>query len=347
MNAARSIPLRPDAPDEELVRQLAAGRQEALGPLYARYAPLIYGLAVRSLDGPAAEEVVQDVLLAVWRAAGSYDPQRGAVRPWVLQIAHYRILNELRRRSRRPQAEPDPEGLRLLELPDREPDPAELAERAESRAAVRAAMDGLPPTQRQVLNLAFFSGLTHEQVAQQLDLPLGTTKSRIRSGIQKLRVALAPSLAVAIVALGGLLTLIGVRYHDELERSAQQERGLRLVTTSDTSELHLAAAPGAPAAMHGAYRGRPGVSTAVVSLSHAPVAPKGEEYRAWVRHGASWRLLGVLRPDAAGSGLLISEGQDLAQLPDEVLVTLEPADHTGTAPGGQAMVEWTAPATGQ
>jgi len=140
MNAVRPIPLRPDAPDEELMRQLAAGQQEALGPLYARYAPLIYGLGVRSLDAPAAEEVVQDVLLSVWRAAGTYDPERGAVRSWVLQIAHYRILNELRRRSRRPKVEPDPEGLRLLELPDREPDPAELAERAESRAAVRAAL---------------------------------------------------------------------------------------------------------------------------------------------------------------------------------------------------------------
>ncbi|HEY7293930.1 MAG TPA: sigma-70 family RNA polymerase sigma factor [Dehalococcoidia bacterium] len=344
MNAVRPIPLRPDTPDEELMRQLAAGQQEALGPLYTRYAPLIYGLAVRSLDGPAAEEVVQDVLLSVWRAAGAYDPARGAVRPWLLQIAHYRILNELRRRSRRPQAEPDPEGMRLQELPDREPDPAELAERAESRAAVRAALETLPQPQRQVLNLAFFSGLTHEQVAHQLDLPLGTTKSRIRSGMRKLRVVLAPALAVAVVALGGVLTLIGVRYHNEVERSAQRERGLRLVTTSDTTELHLAAVPGAPAAMHGGYRARPGVSTAVVSISHAPAPPKGEAYRAWVRHGSTWRLLGVLHPDAAGSGLLIGEGQDLTQLPDEVQVTLEPAGHAGAVPGGSVMVDWTAAA---
>ncbi len=347
MNAVQPIPLRPDAPDEELMRQLAAGQQEALGPLYARYAPLIYGLGVRSLDAPAAEEVVQDVLLSVWRAAGTYDPERGAVRSWVLQIAHYRILNELRRRSRRPKVEPDPEGLRLLELPDREPDPAELAERAESRAAVRAALEELPPPQRQVLNLAFFSGLTHEQVAQQLDLPLGTTKSRIRSGIQKLRVVLAPALAVAIVALGGVLTVIGVRYHDELDRSAQQGRGLRLVTTSDTTELHLTAVAGAPAGVHGAYRTRPGVSTAVVSISHAPAASRGEVYRAWVRHGSAWRLLGVLRPDASGSGLLISEGQDLTQLPDEVQVTLEPAGHTGAAPGGSIVIEWAPPPGGQ
>ncbi|HLZ70765.1 MAG TPA: sigma-70 family RNA polymerase sigma factor [Dehalococcoidia bacterium] len=343
MNAARPIPLRPDTPDEELMRQLAAGHQEALGPLYARYAPLIYGIGVRSLDGPAAEEVVQDVLLSVWRAAGSYDPQRGAVRSWVLQIAHYRILNELRRRSRRPQAEPDPEGLRLLELPDREPDPAEMAERAESRAAVRAALEELPPTQRQVLNLAFFSGLTHEQVARQLDLPLGTTKSRIRSGMQKLRVALAPSLAAAILALGGLLTLFGVRYHVEQERSARQQRGLLLATTSETTELHLAAAPGAPAAVHGAYRGRPGVSTAVVSIAHAQPAPRGEAYRAWVRHGSTWRQLGVLRPDASGSALLISDGQDLTQLPDEVRVTLEPAGQHAAAPGGNTVIGWTGP----
>src|SRR3954447_13246714 len=98
-NGFHPMPLSQERTDEELMQQLAAGAQEALGPLYSRYARLIFHLAVRSLNRPAAEEIVQDVFLAVWCGAATFDPARGAFRPWVLQITHFRILNELRRRS--------------------------------------------------------------------------------------------------------------------------------------------------------------------------------------------------------------------------------------------------------
>jgi RNA polymerase sigma-70 factor (ECF subfamily) len=92
------------------MRALAAGSEDALRPLYARYAPIVFGLAAHSLERAAAEEIVQDVFLSVWRSAHQYDPARGALRPWLLQIAHYRILNELRRRSRRPRLAPRSRG---------------------------------------------------------------------------------------------------------------------------------------------------------------------------------------------------------------------------------------------
>lgn len=145
-----------DAPgDEELVLRLAAGRQEALGPLYDRYAPFIFSLAVQSLDRGAAEEIVQDVFLAVWRRADTFDPARGAFRPWILQVAHRRIANELRRRSRRPRLEPDPGGVRLAAVPDATPEPAEAVWHEHRRLAVRSAVEALPRPQREALGLAF------------------------------------------------------------------------------------------------------------------------------------------------------------------------------------------------
>ena len=87
--------------DESVMNDLASGRQDAIGVLYARYAPTILGMAALALGRPTAEDIVQDVFLAVWKKASTYDPTRGTVRAWLLQIAHYRILNALRQRRRR------------------------------------------------------------------------------------------------------------------------------------------------------------------------------------------------------------------------------------------------------
>src|SRR5438874_2588678 len=98
----------PEAPDADLMRRLSNGDQAALEPLYARYAPLVYHLAAQTLGRPAAEEVVQEVFLTVWHKAAAFDPELGAFRSWVLQIAHRRILNELRRQSHRPRVSAAP-----------------------------------------------------------------------------------------------------------------------------------------------------------------------------------------------------------------------------------------------
>src|SRR5690348_7432285 len=91
--------------DEQLMVELAGGRPDALGALYSRHSRLVFYLALQSLDRPAAEELVQEVFLAIWRGAASFDPEQGSFRPWLLRLAHWRILNELRRRHRRPQVQ--------------------------------------------------------------------------------------------------------------------------------------------------------------------------------------------------------------------------------------------------
>jgi RNA polymerase sigma-70 factor (ECF subfamily) len=128
-------PLSPSLGDEELMRELAAGRPEAIDQLHARYGSLIYGVAARSLDRANAEEISQEVFLAVWRHAASFDPSRGTFRAWVLQITRRSVLNELRRRGRRPRSTTQSESSSGDHLPDPGPDPAESVWREHRRAS--------------------------------------------------------------------------------------------------------------------------------------------------------------------------------------------------------------------
>ena len=208
----RTLSIDADTSDEELMRQLAGGQPEAIGPLHARYASLIHGVAARTFDRATAEEISQEVFLAVWRHAANFDPTRGTFRAWVLQITRSSVLNELRRRGRRPRATTPSHGSGDDHLPDPGPDPAESAWREHRRAVVRAAVQALPPPQREALSLAFLEDLTHEQVAAFLNLPLGTTKSRIRSGLKALHRHWPPWSAQGLI-LAGLLTVAGLRDH--------------------------------------------------------------------------------------------------------------------------------------
>lgn len=319
------------------MRQLAGGRQEALGPLYSRYASRIFSLAAHSVDRSTAEEVVQDVFLSVWRKAGTFNAERGPFRPWVFQIAHYRILNELRRRSRQPQITADPEGTRAAAVPDPGPEPDEVLWREEERATLRSALEELPPAQREALGLAFLDDLTHEQVADRLSLPLGTTKTRIRAGLLMLRASLTPvriAIALVLIGAGGV---VGIRYQADLAARQLDERALALVTSSETVAIRLTAAPGVREATHAVYRGRGGATIAVLTLDRFQPAPSGSTYQAWVRHGKTWTSLGTAHPDARGDARLIVEGPDLAVLPDAVEITIEPA-HGSRVPTGAVVV---------
>lgn len=222
----------------------------------------------------------------------------------------------------------------MLQAPD--PDPPDAAWTAYRRDAVRAAMQKLPLPQRQALGLAFFDDLTHEQVARVLELPLGTAKTRIRAGLQKMRLALAP--VIAAVALGSL-ALLGVRYQAESALAERNARAVALLTASDAESPRLAAAPGMPEVSHGHYTMRPGTPMAVLSFSFLPPAPAGKAYQAWVLEGGTWRSLGVTQVDADGHALLVAEGAALGQLPDAIQVTLEPAGGSA-APSGAVVIHW-------
>jgi RNA polymerase sigma-70 factor (ECF subfamily) len=327
--------------DEALMRQVAQGSAEALGLLHRRYARLIFALAAQTLDRAAAEDLVQEVFLVVWRHAARFDPERGTVRAWILQIAHFRLLNELRRRSRQPEVASDPDGLVLEGLAASGLGPPEAVSQQRRRAIIQAAVEELPLPQRQALSLAFLDDLTHEQVASELGLPLGTAKTRIRAGLQKLRGTLGAHWA-ALAALS-LLIAFGIRSWSEHAMLARYDRALSMVTASDSVNLRLAPAAGTPdeaRGTHARYRGRPGVTIAVVTFSRFPVAPAGQTYQAWVRHGTTWTSLGTMEPDADGSGRLIAESPALAASPDGIEVTLEPRAGS-PAPSGRAIVAWT------
>lgn len=340
MSTVRLVTPMDDYDDEELMRFVAAGDQDALGPLHSRYAGLVYGLAARSLDPAAAEEVVQDVFLTLWRKADTYDPARGPVRPWLLRIAHLRVANELRRRGRRPVVLPDPEGVHLASVPDRAPEPDEETWREFKRTAVQAAVAALPPAQRQALSLAFFDELSHEQVASFLGLPLGTAKTRIRTGIQRLRTSLVPLLTVLSLALAGGLVALGVRLHDLEALFGRNDEVLHVVTSSDMVAVRLVAAQGVDPTTHGEYRSSPSSDLAALTASHFAPAPAGRVYQAWARYQGRWESLGVLSLDPKGHALLIVDQRGRG-MPEALQITLEPSGGSDN-PTGAAIVAWTA-----
>ena len=128
-----AAPPRGAGSDEERMRDLAQGKAEALQPLFARYAPLVFHIASQSLGSAAAEDIVQDVFFSLWHKADTFDPRKGSFRPWLLQIAHYRVLNELRAHSRRPplHLETDPDAL--ASIPDTDTEPLGAASRWDRR----------------------------------------------------------------------------------------------------------------------------------------------------------------------------------------------------------------------
>jgi RNA polymerase sigma-70 factor (ECF subfamily) len=174
--------------DQALIRLILQARTEALGELYDRYGRLVFSLALNSVGDPAtAEEVTQDVFLRVWQRAGQYRADRGAVSTWLTGITRHRAIDQLRRRGSRPEqhsvawAELAPGDEPTSNGPERET--ALVLE----REWVRGAVAQLPDEQKQVLALAYFQGLAQSQIAEVLNLPLGTVKTRIRLGMQKLR----------------------------------------------------------------------------------------------------------------------------------------------------------------
>jgi RNA polymerase sigma-70 factor (ECF subfamily) len=173
-------------PDAALVEQMTAGDESALAALYDRYAGVLYGLLVRILkDTHAAEEVLQDLFLQLWRTASRYDASRGSMTAWLMVIARNRAISRLRRGNRHAVAD-DAEGFLLENLPAAG-NLEEEAARLQMATRLRAAMASLPGEQREALELAYFEGMTQTEIAERTGAPLGTVKSRVRAALQSLK----------------------------------------------------------------------------------------------------------------------------------------------------------------
>jgi len=187
--------------DADAMKRMAGGDGSALAEIYDRHGRSLFSLAVRILrDQSDAEEVVQDVFAQAWRQAARYDTTRGAVVAWLLMMARSRAIDRLRARRGQPPLQGDhPSALRDAADVATPIDIALLT--ADQIARVRAALESLPDAQRAAIELAFHEGLTHTEVAERLEQPLGTIKTRIRLGLLRLRAAM-PSHGDA-PAMGG------------------------------------------------------------------------------------------------------------------------------------------------
>ena len=174
--------------DQELLMLIAQENRNALEALYDRYSGPAYSLAMHILRDPgAAEEVSQDAFFNVWRRASSYRPDRGNVRAWLFSIVHHRTIDEVRRRRRRAQTAVFNDGD-LLNRPDENAvDPASYATLQVLRTQIKTALSDLRPEQREVVILAYYGGFTHSEIAERLQQPLGTVKTRMRLALKKLR----------------------------------------------------------------------------------------------------------------------------------------------------------------
>ena len=192
----RPVDLRAIA-DEELMELVDAGDTRAFEVIFDRHSGAGYSLALRMCGRRAlAEDIVQEAFLSLWRSGSGYDRSRGSVRSWVLSAVHNRAVDALRRTGAKAGRDVSDEGI-AERLPARDATDAEVERRDESRR-VRGALHELPPDQRQVIELAYFGGLSHSQIAEMLDLPPGTVKGRMRLGLTKMRSALGEAERVAL-----------------------------------------------------------------------------------------------------------------------------------------------------
>jgi len=178
--------------DEEVMRLVQEGNPRAFELLYDRHGGASFSLAYRMVGNRVtAEDVSQEAFLSIWRSKARYQPDRGSVRTWVLGIVHHRAIDALRRNLVHERRRSSAEGIEERhEAPERERTDVEAARREEARH-VRDALVELPEEQTRVIELAYFGGFSHSQIAEMLQMPIGTVKGRMRLGLEKLRKGLA------------------------------------------------------------------------------------------------------------------------------------------------------------
>ncbi len=180
-----TLPLQP-GPDAALVERMVAGDESALSTLYDRYSGMLFSMLVRILkDTSAAEEILQDLFLQLWRNPSRFDPSRGSLPAWLLVIGRNRAISRLRSRERREVSE-DSEGFSMESIPS-PGNIEEEAQRSQLAQRLKSAMATLPPEQREAVELAYFEGMSQTEIAARTGSPLGTVKSRVRAAMQSLK----------------------------------------------------------------------------------------------------------------------------------------------------------------
>ncbi len=196
MNVSSGDSAYDELDDQELMRRLVLCDKLALEKIFDRYGDLVYSTALRVLRDPhLAEDVSQEIFVRLWRKPDSYVAERGRFPTWLISVTRNRAVDEVRSRGRRQRHETASPEEQERELPAGNAiDPAVNAQLAEESRVVRAALAELPREQREVIELAYFGGFTQQEIADRLSQPLGTVKTRIRLGMQKLRAALASDM---------------------------------------------------------------------------------------------------------------------------------------------------------
>ena len=178
--------------DEQLMLALTRGEAWAMTALYDRYGRLVYSLTLKILnDRAAAEETVQEVFVKVWKRCRDYDSARGKFSSWLIGIAHNHAIDELRRRRVRPAASEDEDAMAQVVADG--PAPIDMAMQSLERRRIVDALQAIPVEQRRCIEMAYFEGYTQQEIAERLHEPLGTVKTRMRLGMQKLKALLDES----------------------------------------------------------------------------------------------------------------------------------------------------------
>lgn len=180
-----------EAEATRLIVKISQGDRTALSKLYDRYARMIYSIAWKSLNSVEdCEEVVLDVFAQVWQIADRFDQERGSIEQWLFTLARSRIIDKLRKLQRLSKVNESIFSSPEIVVPTTSIDPIEAVEIVERRQQVQAALSLIPLEQRRVIELAYYQGLSHTQIASQTGLSLGTVKTRLRLGLSKLKISL-------------------------------------------------------------------------------------------------------------------------------------------------------------
>ena len=190
--ASIRVLVKPELTDEQLISAICKGEEFAMELLYERYHGYVYALTYRILHDPtASEDIVQDAFLSIWRKALSYQAQNGSVQSWIQAIVRNKAIDKIRASAHRDYQWTPLQADNEQDPPSEQPDVWEQAWQSEQHRIIHEVMEQIPNEQRMVIELAYFGGLTHAEIAEQYHIPLGTVKGRMRLGLQKMKALLA------------------------------------------------------------------------------------------------------------------------------------------------------------